>query len=451
MADSKYPRKTANHVAVAAPVASAGYEKMSDEEVLTLTKLLLKAKATNNTRAIAYFSKNDSFFSGAGSSGSGGMSDASKRRFAPETPQPSHEVAKDEGFDLVGVAHVDEETRDRIAAGLDEDPAFFLPPSVENVKVWGDTLITMDKYQKQNVSYRDLVVSAYAGNAEASKYLTKIYNTYLNAGFERLSQGMECKNSGSGFGHVSCSHPLPLGWEVCWIQKGDQEEVKWRSHPQKAVWKVDMSEDVLHAFFQLLLLGNLCCEFEFGNEFSVWCRFWLEWWFHRTIREQIFRNLQSRILVRNFALVILILASGVWTLRGWNLSCLQRWMAFSGRTLPFTFRHDGWNLQFFGNHWTFRNFEFGRSMMYHEVKTLYLQKWHCQIVFHVAISTLKRMAAQTPFAALVFCMRCSEMILVHEQFMQHWRDKHVVPYSGACQRVCSGEVWWKKMAHHWAV
>ena len=107
-------------------------------------------------------------------------------------PQPSHEVAKDEGFDLVGVAHVDEETRDRIAAGLDEDPAFFLPPSVENVKVWGDTLITMDKYQKQNVSYRDLVVSAYAGNAEA-KYLTKIYNTYLNAGFERLSQGMECK------------------------------------------------------------------------------------------------------------------------------------------------------------------------------------------------------------------------------------------------------------------
>lgn len=87
MADSKYPRKTENHVAVAAPVASAGYEKMSDEEVLTLTKLLLKAKATNDTRAIAYFSKNDSFFSGAGSSGSGGMSDASKRRFAPETPR----------------------------------------------------------------------------------------------------------------------------------------------------------------------------------------------------------------------------------------------------------------------------------------------------------------------------------------------------------------------------
>ena len=81
MADSKFARKMANHAAAAAPsVASAGSEKLSDEEVMTLTKLLLEAKATNDTRAIIYLDKSGGYHGGAGGSGSGGMSDASKRR-----------------------------------------------------------------------------------------------------------------------------------------------------------------------------------------------------------------------------------------------------------------------------------------------------------------------------------------------------------------------------------
>ena len=78
-------------------------------------------------------------------------------------------------------------------AGMDEDPAFFLPPDVPTVAFWGDTLVQMDKYKEDNLSYRDLVVRSYAGNAEATKYLNRIYNTYLEAGFERLSKGLCCK------------------------------------------------------------------------------------------------------------------------------------------------------------------------------------------------------------------------------------------------------------------